>query len=130
MTYSHNSPTSQVLEHVQLYGYRPSQRLIACGRFLSERRDALETFRELAASAFESYTKSPWKPATGSRANHRNLTSAMIDSRDYLAAKRRNETQVMMPAGTKVAISGDADFSDYALIWSKLDQVLAKLFTH
>ena len=211
MTHSHNSPTSQVLEHVQLFGYRGSQdepdprpmpsdetitkavedifdilsfafsdsglesdlnnvlwgtvnqfhhtaqrvareldrneqaqrsaqneqdgsevksveleRLIAHGRYLSERRDALETFRELAASTFESYTKSPWKPATGSRANHRNLTSTMIDSRDYLAAKRRNETQVMMPARTKVAISGDADFNDYTLIWTTLDQVLAK----
>jgi len=102
------------------------ERLIAYGRFLSDRRDALETFRDLAASAFEVYTKSPWKPHTGSCVNHRNLTSAMIDSRDYLAAKRRNETQVMMPAGTKVAISGDADFNDYALIWAKLDQVLAK----
>ena len=38
------------------------ERLIAYGRFLSERRDALETFRDLAASAFEAYTKSPWKP--------------------------------------------------------------------
>jgi hypothetical protein len=32
----------------------------------------------------------------------------------------------MMPTGTKVAISGDADYNDYTLIWSKLDQVLAK----
>ena len=31
--------------------------------------------------------------------NHRTLTAAMIDSRDFLAAKRRAETELLLPAG-------------------------------
>ena len=58
--------------------------------------------------------------------NHRNLTAAMIDSRDFLAAKRRAETEVMLPAGPKVAVTGGAGFNDHRLIWGRLDQVHAK----
>ena len=41
--------------------------------------------------------------AAGSMVNHRALTAAMIDSRDFLAAKRRAETAVLLPPGPKVA---------------------------
>jgi hypothetical protein len=58
--------------------------------------------------------------------NHRNLTAAMIDSRDFLAAKRWAETEVMLPTGPKVALTGGADCNDHQLIWAKLDQVHAK----
>ena len=58
--------------------------------------------------------------------NHRNLTSAMIDSRDFLAAKKRIDNSVMLPSGPKVALTGGLDFNDYRLIWAKLDQVHAK----
>ena len=53
------------------------------------------------------------------------MTSAMIDSRDFLAAKRRAETEVLMPAGPKIAFSG-GDSADHKLIWAKLDQIRAK----
>ena len=33
-------------------------------------------------------TAKPWLPRRGSKVNHRNLTTAMIDSRDVPAAKR------------------------------------------
>jgi hypothetical protein len=58
--------------------------------------------------------------------NHRNLTSAMIDSRDFLAAKKRADNEVLLPAGPKIAITGGLDFNDHKLIWAKLDQVHAK----
>jgi hypothetical protein len=58
--------------------------------------------------------------------NHRTLTSAMIDSRDFLAAKRRAETEVLVPAGPKIAVTGGLDFNDHRLIWDKLDRVHAK----
>jgi len=58
--------------------------------------------------------------------NHRNLTAAMIDSRDFLAAKRRAESEVMLPAGPKVAFTGGLDFNDHRLIWARLDQIHAK----
>jgi len=58
--------------------------------------------------------------------NHRTLTSAMIDSRDFVAAKRRAETEMRVPAGPKIAITGGLDFNDHHLIWDRLDRVYAK----
>lgn len=102
------------------------ERLTAEGQTLIERRNSMELFRDVASEAFEYHTGSAWRPRTGSMVNHRNLTAAMIDSRDFLAAKRLAETEVMMPAGPKVALTGGADFNDHRLIWAKLDQVHAK----
>ncbi|MFN5281611.1 DUF2493 domain-containing protein, partial [Bradyrhizobium sp.] len=102
------------------------ERLIAEGQTLIERRDAFELMRDEAAEQFERQTRSSWRPRSGSMVNHRHLTSAMIDSRDFLAAKKRAETQVMLPAGPKIAFTGGLDFNDHRLIWAKLDQVHAK----
>lgn len=101
------------------------ERLIASGESLLERRDSLEVFRDSAADRYLRTTGSPWSPRTGSRVNHRHLTAAMIDSRDFLAAKRRAETEVLVPAGPKIAFSG-GDTTDHRLIWAKLDQVHTK----
>ncbi|HXG81701.1 DUF2493 domain-containing protein [Sinorhizobium meliloti] len=100
--------------------------LIAEGRTLIERRDAFELMRDQAAEHFERHTGSPWRPRNGSMVNHRNLTSAMIDSRDFLAAKKRAETEVLLPSGSRIALTGGLDFNDHRLIWAKLDQVHAK----
>ena len=102
------------------------ERLIELGQSLIERRDSLEVFRDSAADHYLRATGSPWSQRTGSRVNHRRLTAAMIDSRDFLAAKRRAETEVMLPAGPKVALTGGSDFNDHRLIWGKLDQVRTK----
>jgi len=101
------------------------ERLIAEGKTLIERRNAFELMRDQAAEHFERHTGSSWRPRSGSMVNHRNLTSAMIDSRDFLAAKKRAETEVMMPVGPKIVFSG-GDALDHKLIWAKLDQVHAK----
>lgn len=102
------------------------ERLTAEGQTLIERRNCMELFRDLSSEAFTHHTHSPWHPRTGSKVSHRNLTSAMIDSRDFLAAKRRAEAEVLLPAGPKVAVTGGADFNDHRLIWARLDQVHAK----
>lgn len=102
------------------------ERLTAEGQTLIERRNAFELMRDQAADEFERHTHSAWRPRNGSKVNHRNLTSAMIDSRDFLAAKKRADNQVLLPAGPKVALTGGLDFNDHRLIWAKLDQVHAK----
>ena len=102
------------------------ERLTAEGQTLIERRDAFELMRDQAAEHFERHAGSSWRPRNGSMVNHRTMTSAMIDSRDFLAAKRRAETEVMLPAGPKIALTGGLDFNDHRLIWAKLDQVHAK----
>ena len=102
------------------------ERLVAEGLTLIERRNSMELFRDLAADQFECHTGSPWRPRTGSMVNHRTLTAAMIDSRDFLAAKRRAETEPLLPAGPKIAFTGGLDFNDHHAIWGTLDKVRAK----
>jgi hypothetical protein len=100
--------------------------LIATGQRLIERRDALELFRDTGADLYRKTTGSNWSPRHGSRVNHRQLTSAMIDSRDFIAARKRADREVLLPAGPKIALTGGLDFNDHQLIWAKLDQVRAK----
>jgi hypothetical protein len=102
------------------------ERLTAEGQTLVERRNGMEIFRDVAATQFERHTGAHWRPRSGSMVNHRNMTSAMIDSRDFLAAKRKAETEIMLPTGPKVVLTGGLDFNDHHLIWAKLDQVHAK----
>ena len=102
------------------------ERFTAEGITLIERRNSMELFRDQAAERFEVHTGSPWRPRSGSVVNHRTLTSAMIDSRDFLAAKRRADTEVMLPSGPKIAFTGGLDFNDHRLIWDRLDKVHAK----
>ncbi|MGE0678898.1 DUF2493 domain-containing protein [Pseudolabrys sp.] len=102
------------------------ERLTAEGLTLVERRNVMEFFRDQAAEHFARHTGSHWHPRTGSMVNHRTLTAAMIDSRDFIAAKRRSETEIMLPAGPKVAFTGGLDFNDHHLIWDRLDQVHVK----
>tara|TARA_B100000965_G_scaffold219714_1_gene183847 strand:- start:278 stop:1204 length:927 start_codon:yes stop_codon:yes gene_type:complete len=99
--------------------------LVGIGQNLIERRDSMETFRDTAADLFLRTTGTPWSPRSGSRVNHRQVTSAMIDSRDFIAAKRRADNEVLLPAGPKIAFSG-GDTTDHRLIWARLDQVHAK----
>jgi len=102
------------------------ERLIAEGMTLIERRNSMEFFRDQAADQFERHTGSAWRPRNGSMVNHRTLTSAMIDSRDFLAAKRRADNDVLLPAGPKVVFTGGLDFNDHHLIWDALDKVHGK----
>jgi hypothetical protein len=102
------------------------ERLIAEGLSLIERRNAFEFLREFAAELFEVETGSAWRPRCGSMVNHRALTSAMIDSREFIAARKRADTQLLAPAGTRIGFTGGADCNDHTRIWEALDKVRVK----
>lgn len=102
------------------------ERLTSEGVSLIERRNAFEAFRDLAAEHFEAITGSVWRPRSGSKVNRKALTAAMIDSRDFLAARHRADTEVMLPPGPKIAFTGGVDCNDHARIWDALDKVRAK----
>jgi hypothetical protein len=102
------------------------ERLTAEGQTLIERRNSMEFFRDQAADQFERQSGSPWRPRSRSKVNHRALTSAMVDSRDFLAAKKRADNEVLLPPGPKIAVTGGLDFNDHRLIWDRLDKVHAK----
>jgi hypothetical protein len=102
------------------------ERLIDEGKSLIERRNAFEFFRENAAELFEAATGSLWRPRTGSMVNRRALTAAIIDSREFIAARRHADTQVLAPSGPRIAFTGGADCNDHTRIWDALDKVRAK----
>jgi hypothetical protein len=58
--------------------------------------------------------------------NRAKLTSAVVDSRDFANARRRADAQVLIPDGTRVALTGGSDYQDHTAIWAALDKVRAK----
>ncbi len=102
------------------------ERLIAQGQAIIERRSAFEQMRDAAAERFETETGSAWRPRAGSLVNHKAMTAAMIDSRDFIAARRRADSELLLPKGPKIAFSGGIDYADHKRIWAVLDKVLVK----
>lgn len=102
------------------------ERLVAEGITLLERRNGFEFMRDFAADLFEVQVGSAWRPRTGSKVSHANMTAAMIDSRDFLSARRHAETEVLIPAGTKIAFAGGTDYNDHDAIWDALDRARTK----
>ncbi|MEM7518569.1 MAG: DUF2493 domain-containing protein [Planctomycetota bacterium] len=102
------------------------ERALNDGGKLLERRDAHEAMRDAAAERYAALTGSPWMPRSGSRVSHRGLTSAVIDSRAFQAAKRRRDTEIHCPEGTRIAFTGGTDCDDYPAILKALDRCYAK----
>lgn len=96
------------------------------GMALVDRRNAYEFFRDQSAELFEVHTGSSWRPRAGSKVNHKALTAAVVDSRDFIAARQRAETQVLLPQGTRIAFAGGTECNDHHAIWDALDRALAK----
>jgi len=102
------------------------ERLLVEGQDRIDRRDTYEAMRDQAGDLFELHTGTTWKPHAGSLANRKAMTAAMIDSRDFISAKRRAETEVLIPKGAKIAFTGGMDCNDHRRIWDTLDKVYAK----
>jgi hypothetical protein len=100
--------------------------LIAEGITLIERRNAYEAMRDLAAELFQIHLAQTWHPRAGSHVNRRTLTASLIDSRDYIAAKRRADLEPLLPQGARIAFTGGLDCSDHTAVWAALDRVHAK----
>jgi YspA, cpYpsA-related SLOG family len=102
------------------------ERLIAQGLSLIERRNAFEFVRDHAAELYDVTTGSVWRPRSGSMVNHRALTASLIDSREFLAARRRGDTEVLAPAGARIAFTGGIECNDHTRIWDALDKIRTK----
>ena len=79
------------------------ERLLAQGLTLIEQRNSFEFMRDAAVDLYEVHTGQTWRPRCSSLVSRRTLTAAMIDSRDFFQARRRVETEVLLPTGTKIA---------------------------
>lgn len=93
---------------------------------------AFEHMREVAAMLYREETGASWKPMSGSRVAHgKNLTSAVIDARDFLKARSERRRAALTPEGTAVVFAGGRasfastdDAKAYAdNIWAALDRV-------
>ena len=94
---------------------------------LGDRRDAFEAMRDLAAEGYRTETGDTWRPRNGSHSSQTGkLTSAAIDARDYLRARKDRETSAHLPEGTLVAFTGGKDFGDVTAIWRSLDSIKIK----
>lgn len=102
------------------------ERLTAEGITLLERRNTMELYRDLAAEHFERHLHRPWLPKSGSKISHATMTAAMIDSRDFTAARRKADQELLVPPGPKIAVTGGTTFNDVDAIWSALDRIHAK----
>ena len=102
------------------------ERLIVRGQGITDRRDTLELFRDRAADIFDARLGSSWRPHSTSKVNHKALTATMIESRDFIAAKRRADIEPLLPPGPKIAFAGGLDCNDYNRIFEVLDKARAK----
>ena len=102
------------------------EQLLREGGTMIERRDAMEFFRDCAIEQFRVHARKAWTPRSGSMVNRKALTASMIDSRDFISARRLADRQVLIPAGPKIALTSGSDFNDHKLIWDVLDRVHAK----
>ena len=94
---------------------------------LGDRRDAFEAMRDLAAEGYRAETGDTWRPRNGSHSSQTGkLTSAAIDARDYLRARKDRETCAHLPEGTLIAFTGGKDFDDVTAIWRSLDSIKIK----
>ena len=86
--------------------------------------------RRCATSTAEGYrveTGETWRPRSGSHVSRTGaLTSAAIDARDFVRARKDRETRAHLPQGTLVAFAGGKDICDTDAIWKELDKAKAK----
>ena len=94
---------------------------------LGDRRDAFEQMRDAAATAYRAETGDIWRPRRGSNVSQTgHLTSAAIDARDFMRARKDRETRAHLPEGTLVAITGGKEVRDADAIFRRLDKAKAK----
>lgn len=102
------------------------ERAISEGISMIERRDTMEFFREAAADQYRLHLRKAWTPRAGSRTSHRTMTSAMIDSRDFLDARLRDKAALLIPSGTRIAFAGGANCNEHRAIWDVLDRAFTR----
>ena len=94
---------------------------------LGDRRDAFEKMRDAVADAYRTETGDTWRPRRGSNTSQTgHLTSAAIDARDFMRARKDRETRAHLPQGTLVAIAGGKQVTDVAAVIARLDRAKAK----
>ena len=94
---------------------------------LGDRRDAFEQMRDAAAAQYRTETGDVWRPRYGSHTSQTgHLTSAAIDARDFLRARKDRETRAHLPEGTLVAVAGGKQVANPDAVIARLDKAKEK----
>jgi hypothetical protein len=89
-------------------------------------REAMECMRDHASEVYRVETGRPFSPTRGSKVS--SATSAsVIEARDYLAGRARIRREQFAPEGPVVAFSGGAQWHDHDILWTRLDQIKARI---
>ena len=92
-----------------------------------DRRDAFEQMRDAAATAYRAETGDTWRPRRGSHTSQTgHLTSAAIDARDFMRARKDRENRAHLPEGTLVAIAGGKQVANPDAIIARLEKAKEK----
>jgi hypothetical protein len=93
---------------------------------VAEQRAAMEAMRDYAAAMYRVCAGRPWSPSKGSRASH--VTSAsQINALDFLRARAERRRDRYDPQGPVVVVSGPADWHDWRIVWTRLDQIRTRI---
>jgi len=96
------------------------------GQNLVETRNVFEVIRDQLADMYQVHTGSTWRPAGGRQVNHTVMTSAMLDSNDFMAARAKADQQLNGAQGTLIGFAGTKDFNDIDAVENALNAVLKK----
>ncbi|MEM8986684.1 MAG: DUF2493 domain-containing protein [Pseudomonadota bacterium] len=102
------------------------EQLVNEGMTLLEQLNSYTAMRDLAADRFRVEMGTPWRPASGSRASATPTTGAIIDSKDYIGARRRQREEALTPEGPVIAFAGGIEFEDIDAVFAKLDACLKR----
>jgi hypothetical protein len=87
---------------------------------------AIECMRDYAAAMYMAETGYPWSAARGSKASSV-TTASQVSARDFLRERRLEARERYKPEGPLVAFSGPQVWSDWRLIWERLDSIKARI---
>lgn len=93
---------------------------------LDEARGAVACLRDHAAQIFHGETGRPWAPPRGTLVSSKR-TASVIAASDYLAGRRQRRVEERSPQGPVVIFSGGQVWSDWRLLWDRLDAVRARI---
>jgi hypothetical protein len=91
-----------------------------------EQRAAIECMRDYAAECYRSETGRPWSSARGTRVSSA-TNASQIAAADFLKARATALREQRAPSGPLVVFSGGQEWHDHEQIWTRLDQIKARV---
>ncbi|MDB5581541.1 MAG: hypothetical protein JWR80_6717 [Bradyrhizobium sp.] len=93
---------------------------------LDEAREAVAAMRDHAAQMFQAETGRPWSSPRATLVSGKR-TASVIAATDFLAARRQRRIDAHAPKGPVVVFSGGQQWADYQQIWTRLEEIRARV---